>query len=90
MNGAVLEQIDNKIFNSPGYFEGVLAASNIFIFNNADDIENSWPYISYFLRNYQYFESQITADGIKINAIKPFKTKQDRQLAKYIMLNYFK
>jgi hypothetical protein len=90
MNGLMLNQIDKKIFNSPGYFEGVIAASNIFIFKNEEDIENSWPYISYFLRNYQYFESRITDNETQIIPIKPFESEEDRQLAKFIMINYFK
>jgi len=90
MNGALLKQIDKKIFNSPGYFEGVIAASNIFIFNSAEDLENSWHHINYFLCKYQYFESEMAAEGTKIIPIKPFENEEDRQLAKYIMLNYFK
>jgi hypothetical protein len=84
MSGGLVTQIDKKNFNSPGYCEGLLAASNIYEVKRSEDLEQNWPLINYFLLNYQYFKSQI-AGGIKVITIRPFRAEKDRALAKQIM-----
>jgi hypothetical protein len=86
----ILDKIANKLFNYPGFYEGVMEASNIYRFNDLNQFEIAWRDIRKFLKYYQYSASTVSDYGVCNETIFPFNTKEDVELVRLIMLNYLK
>ncbi len=86
----ILDRITNKLFYYPGFYEGIMEVSNFFQFDNMQQFEAAWKDIKKFLKYYQYVTSAVSDNGICIETIFPFGTKEDIELVRLIMINYLK
>jgi hypothetical protein len=86
----MLDKITAKLFYYPGFYEGIMEATNMFHFSNAQEFELAWPNIKRFLKYYQYITSAVSDAGVCVETIFPFGTKEDIDLVRLIMINYLK
>lgn len=86
----IIAKISNKLFYYPGFYEGVMEASNLFQFNDMEQFEVAWRDIKRFLKYYQYITSAVSDNGVCVETIFPFGTKDDIELVRLIMINYLK
>ncbi|MDN3551609.1 hypothetical protein [Mucilaginibacter aquaedulcis] len=85
MKGIEEEVITAKL-NSPGFYEGIIIANKLFEFKSYNHFQKHWRYIKQYLSLYE-----VPVEGEESKAInfKPFKTDEDFEIAKHVMLNLY-
>lgn len=81
-------EIEAKM-NCPGYFEGVKKVSEVFNFPSPDTLLQNWKFVKTYLINYDIESLVLNDDGVSVEKINPFKTEEDIDIAKFLMVNFF-
>ncbi|WP_183568491.1 hypothetical protein [Mucilaginibacter sp. SP1R1] len=82
----LFNHVDGSVFEIPGFFEGVLKATNVFRYDTVENLELSWPVVKTFLKYYQWIFLSASADeGKCLKTVFPFKTEEDFESARHIM-----
>jgi hypothetical protein len=79
------EEIEQKM-NCPGFYEGVVSVNKIFNIKSASDLRLHWRFVKVYLNCYETSSLTLTDEGVQAERIRPFKSEEDIELAKYIMM----